>query len=673
MKFIKYNLSVIAVICLIFFGWSLISPTHAFAQFNYTDHPMDDSVMTSSRTMTASQIQTFLSSVGSGIAGFSDVENCGSTAGAHYAYYTNYYSCGQTRSAAQIIYDAAQAYGINPQVILATMQKEQSLVTTPNPTASQINFAMGYGCPDSGGCSYAGFFNQVDNATWQFKTDIELSSGHNYWGYTPSSYPCNGATRYYSTGLLAGNNVVFYNDYGTAYSQFTIPNASTGALYCYTPHVYPGNSQQYYSGSYWFVYYFNQWFVPYSWQVNSQYAYTDQTKTTPIGLNNLSPGQRVYVGIKVQNTGYVTWNNSGPNPVDLGTLRPMGGSSSFFDSTWLGPNRPARMIEPSVAPGQTATFEFWMTAPVNSASQTYNQYFGLVQEGVAWMPDIGLNFNMTVRPATYSYNLTSQYAYTDQTKTTPIGLNNLSPGQRVYVGIKIKNTGNMTWTNSGLHPLNLGTSHSFDRNSSFSNGSDWLSPSRPARMIEPSVAPGQTATFEFWMTAPQSNVGNFLEYFDPLAEGIAWMPDIGLNFSGTLISPRYSWAPTSQYAYTDQTKTTPIGLNNLSPGQRVYVGIKIKNTGNMTWTNSGLHPLNLGTSHSFDRNSSFSNGSDWLSPSRPARMIEPSVAPGQTATFEFWMTAPQSNVGNFLEYFDPLAEGIAWMPDINLNFNITVR
>lgn len=248
-----------------------MNPVKASA-LNYTDHPMDDSIFRASFTMSAADIQSFLQNKGSGLAGFSDIEDCGSSSGGHYAFYATYYSCGSRVAASKIIYDAAQAYGINPQAILATLQKEQSLVTTPNPVSSQLNYAMGYGCPDSGGCSYAGFFNQVDNGTWQFRTDYELSAGNNYWGYGPSSFPCSGATRYYNKGLLPGNDVTFIDDHGTGYTHFVIPNPSTATLYCYTPHVFPGSAQQYYSGSYWFVYYFSQWFgtstAPYAFKAS---------------------------------------------------------------------------------------------------------------------------------------------------------------------------------------------------------------------------------------------------------------------------------------------------------------------------------------------------------------------------------------------------------------------
>jgi hypothetical protein len=648
----------------------IFAPSHSSAAvFNYSDHLMDNDVMRANNTMTANDIQVFLSNQGSGLAAFTDIEDCGSTGGAHYSFYATYYACGGRRSAAQIIYDAGQAYGINPQVILATLQKEQSLITTPNPAPSQLNYAMGYGCPDSGGCSYPGFFNQVDNGAWQFRVDMELSSGNNYWGYGPSSYPCNGPTRYYSAALKAGNNVVFMDDYGNHYAQFILPNAATATLYCYTPHVYPGSGAQYYSGSYWFVRYFNQWFTRYAWDLVGQYAYTDSNKTTPANLSTMLPGQRVYIGFQVKNRGNFTWTNSGPNPVNVGTLRPASRASAFFDDTWLGPNRPAHMLESSVSPGQTATFEFWIKAPNIMQASNYNEYFGILQEGIDWMPDIGMYFGIGVRPLTYTWASVGQYAYTDSNKTTPASLANMSPGQRVYVGIAAKNTGTATWLNSGPNPVDVGTSYSLDRRSEFATSSNWLGPSRPARLQQSSVAPGQVGNFEFWMTAPATLGGNFVEHFDLVAEGHSWMPDIGLTFSGSLLNPNYSWSLLSQYAYTNSSKTTPAALNNLTLGQTAFMGVTIKNTGNVTWYNSGTNIMNLGTARDPGHASPFYT-LGWPGYGRPARMIESSVAPGQTATFEFTITAPGS--GNYKEYLVPVSEGYTWLNDIGLYFGIRV-
>jgi hypothetical protein len=56
------------------------------------------------------------------------------------------------KSAAQIIWDAAQRYSISPKVLLVTIQKESAgpLTTDDWPFQTQFTYAMGAHCPDSG-------------------------------------------------------------------------------------------------------------------------------------------------------------------------------------------------------------------------------------------------------------------------------------------------------------------------------------------------------------------------------------------------------------------------------------------------------------------------------------------------------------------------------------------
>lgn len=129
------------------------------------------------------------------------------------------------KSAAQIIADAARANGINPVVILSTIQKEESLVDSNYNFDYRVNWAMGYGVCDS--CSlddpdvvkYRGFTNQINNATWQLK--------HNY-SYWAANGSCWNAGR---TMVIDGTNVTF-------------ANRATSALYRYTPHLH-GNENFY--------------------------------------------------------------------------------------------------------------------------------------------------------------------------------------------------------------------------------------------------------------------------------------------------------------------------------------------------------------------------------------------------------------------------------------------
>jgi hypothetical protein len=157
-------------------------------------------------------------------------------------------SGGET--AAEIIYNAAQQYQINPEVILVTLQKEQGLVTDNWPWLNEYQYAMGYDCPDTSGCStsYADFYQQVNGAAWQFRYYLNNPGAFNYW---------------------IGNNTIQYNpNPSCGSSTVDIQNAATAALYIYTPYqpdaaVLSGGSDSCSTyGNYNFWEYFNSWFGP---------------------------------------------------------------------------------------------------------------------------------------------------------------------------------------------------------------------------------------------------------------------------------------------------------------------------------------------------------------------------------------------------------------------------
>jgi peptidoglycan hydrolase CwlO-like protein len=70
---------------------------------------------------------------------------------------------GVRKTAAEMIADASVNFNVNPKVILATLQKEQSLLSTKNPSDKQYAGAMGAGMPDSkkNDLSMQGFGNQI--------------------------------------------------------------------------------------------------------------------------------------------------------------------------------------------------------------------------------------------------------------------------------------------------------------------------------------------------------------------------------------------------------------------------------------------------------------------------------------------------------------------------------
>ncbi|MEI6728276.1 MAG: hypothetical protein WCK98_01405 [bacterium] len=144
----------------------------------------------------------------------------------------NYYDQGQRAS--NIIFAASRGqtsskWGITPQinpgVILAYLEKEQSLISATSynivtDPEKKLASAMGYGCPDFSSCdkTYQGFYNQVNWAAYQLEYNVYVANGS-----LADPYKVN------STITTLDNINVF------------LSNAATAAQYRYTPHVYWGN------------------------------------------------------------------------------------------------------------------------------------------------------------------------------------------------------------------------------------------------------------------------------------------------------------------------------------------------------------------------------------------------------------------------------------------------
>jgi len=212
--------------------------THALSPSDFqAGNIINDAVMTNKKSLTSSQIQTFLNSKvpscdTSGLAiseyGGPDLNGDGKVQRWEWGkanYNQTVFTCLKDyqeggKSSAQIIYDTSQEFNINPQVLIVLLQKEQALVTDTWPLDIQYRSATGYGCPDTADCNadYYGFTKQVrwaatmynaimtDSPTWYTPYNL----GANYIQYNPSS-SCGG-------------------------SNVNIKNRATQALYNYTPY-----------------------------------------------------------------------------------------------------------------------------------------------------------------------------------------------------------------------------------------------------------------------------------------------------------------------------------------------------------------------------------------------------------------------------------------------------
>ncbi len=285
---------------------------------------IDDSLFLDAKSMSKEDIQNFLIAKNSGLRNMSFTLQCYSANSAERQWYTAAGAqCDTLIPASHIIYYAAQIYGISPKVILATMQKEQSLTTAPNPTTWQLTQAMGYACPTSGSCSTSSSFPyQIDAGTWALRKHYERARGNMTWWSSESSWVCGVEKSLYKPNLYPGQNVRFYDTNGTQYATVYINNAATSSMYCYTPHVYnnpqglynkptQGTTGLYYSGSYNFVYFYELWF-----------GSTSAGANDPMG--NLETLQPVQSGIRLAGWGF---DRGTPTPASIHV---------YIDGKWGG-------------------------------------------------------------------------------------------------------------------------------------------------------------------------------------------------------------------------------------------------------------------------------------------------------------------------------------------------
>ncbi|MDO8626344.1 MAG: serine hydrolase [Candidatus Magasanikbacteria bacterium] len=190
-------------------------PLASLAQADFNPHLIiSDQEMQNATNWTTRDIQDFLERRGSFLAS---------------------YSCpdfnGAVKTAAEIIYDAANTYQVNPKYILVTLQKEQSLITDDSPTQKQLDWAAGYGICDA--CSmdesrlqkYRGFGRQVNNA-----------AGIIRWYYDNQTHP---VVKKKDAPIVIDNRAVTPQSWATAF------------LYTYTPHIH-GNQNFWRIWSTWF-------------------------------------------------------------------------------------------------------------------------------------------------------------------------------------------------------------------------------------------------------------------------------------------------------------------------------------------------------------------------------------------------------------------------------------
>jgi hypothetical protein len=101
----------------------------------------------------------------------------------------------------------------------------------------------------------------------------------------------------------------------------------------------------------------------------------------------MTAGRTYAVSVAMRNSGTSTWTAAAG--YKLGSQNPQ-------DNTTWGTNRLTLAATDAIAPGQTKTFAFNVTAPITA--KAYNFQWRMVQEGVQWFGALSTNVSVTVSP-----------------------------------------------------------------------------------------------------------------------------------------------------------------------------------------------------------------------------------------------------------------------------------
>jgi hypothetical protein len=234
-KHIFLTVATCSVVAIGIFAWLNEDNTSSAADarnFN-ASNIMSDFVMTNKSSMSEAQIQAFLSSKNP--CNDRNISKAAAYPNIKYNIKDGKFVClaeesFDGESAARIIWQAAQDYNINPQVLIALLEKEQGLITDTWPNHIQYRSATGYGCPDTADCDskYYGFKNQVRNAANFFRA---YQTGNTGW--YKLVWPGN---KYTGAWQPFDYSLQYHPNTGCGSVSTRIENRATASLYSYTPY-----------------------------------------------------------------------------------------------------------------------------------------------------------------------------------------------------------------------------------------------------------------------------------------------------------------------------------------------------------------------------------------------------------------------------------------------------
>jgi hypothetical protein len=228
----------------------------------------------------------------------------------------------------------------------------------------------------------------------------------------------------------------------------------------------------------------------------------------------MSEGEVVPSYIELKNVGSKTWDSK----TFIATTQPRDRKSAFADASWVSENRLAGVVG-TVPPGGTYKFKFNLAAPDKPGS--YDEFFGVVQEGVAWFSDPGEggppdgNLEVKIQVVTPKYRA----VFKAQSFPLAPAAWTVHQGEAAKGFIELTNKGTATWKAgvTKLAPIPR------DEASKLADSS-WLSKTRVSTLAA-DVAPGEVGHFD--LSLDTQTIGDSTLKLGLVEDGEAWFSDPG--------------------------------------------------------------------------------------------------------------------------------------------------
>lgn len=354
------------------------------------------------------------------------------------------------------------------------------------------------------------------------------------------------------------------------------------------------------------------------------------------------------ISVKIRNVGSSTWTK---------TTQDRFAAISSNQFTWSnlnggysngpGDQRVFLSDGESIAPQQTREWTLTVTAPSTAGTYTFSAQ--MVRDGVAWMG------------SAYSKPVQVIAATGDQAVITSVtSPETLTEGANGSVSVTIKNVGNTTWTRAdnyrlaaacynGEQPL---TTYNQLIWTGFPNDGYSTSPTdqRVYLSTTDSIAPGQSKTFTFNVTAP-SRQGKYVFSGMMVRDGVNWF--------GSTFEKEVTVVPASRSGLDAALVGSNVPVY-MTAGSKKIVTVNFKNVGTETWTAANNYRLSTtSTNQLVFSDFRYGGYSNTATDQRVYLESSAQITPESTASFTFGINAP-ATPGTYTVSVDLVRENVAW-------------